>query len=205
MPLDSDRRPQVILLLGGPAAGKGTQANLLSDALGFPHISSGDLLRDHQARAAQAVMDHGDLLPDNVVSEVVFARLAEPDAQAGAVLDGFPRTLSQAEALDRWLQQRGGAIGAAFYLEVPRDAMIERAVSRGELSHRGDDHADVARRRVEVFLQELPPVLDHYDALGLVQRVEGTQSVEQVHEQVIKALSRGRAAGSPKRSRPAKL
>src|SRR5258708_2579028 len=111
-------RPQIVLLFGGPAAGKGTQAALLSDAMRFPHISSGDLLRDHpQVRAAQAVMDHGELLPDNVVSGVVFVRLAEPDAQPGALLDGFPRTLSQAEALDAWLRLRGGAIGAAFYLQ----------------------------------------------------------------------------------------
>ncbi|HLZ26767.1 MAG TPA: adenylate kinase [Chloroflexota bacterium] len=195
MPLNAERRPQVILLFGGPAAGKGTQAALLSDALGFPHISSGDLLRDHpQVRAAQAVMDHGDLLPDDVVSEVVFARLAESDVQLGAVLDGFPRTLSQAEALDAWLRQRGGAIGTAFYLEVPREQMIERVVSRGELSHRGDDHADVARRRVTVFLQELPPVLDHYTAQGLVHRVDGMQSIDAVHRQIMAALEKPAAS-----------
>jgi adenylate kinase len=182
--------PQVLLLFGGPAAGKGTQASLLSRARGIPHVSSGDLLRDHPRRAAQAVMERGDLLPDDIVSEAVFKRLAEPDAAAGAVLDGFPRTLSQAEALDTWLEQRGGRIGGAFYLEVPREEMIERVVSRGEVSHRGDDHADVARRRVEVFLQELPPVLDHYDARGLLHRIDGTQSVEQVHRQILEALGR---------------
>lgn len=188
MPLDAERRPELILLFGGPAAGKGTQAALLSDALRFPHISSGDLLRDHQhMRAAQALMDHGDLLPDSAVSEVVFARLAEPDAQAGAVLDGFPRTLGQAEALDSWLRQRGGTLAAAFYLEVPREQMIERVVSRGELSHRGDDHADVARRRVEVFLQELPPVLDHYAAQGRLHRIDGTQTVDEVHQRIMAA------------------
>ena len=124
MPLDAERRPHVILLFGGPAAGKGTQATLLSEALKYPHISSGDLLRDHpQVRAAQAVMDHGDLLPDDVVSEVVFARLAEPDAQAGAVLDGFPRTLSQAEALDRWLRRAG---------RRPRRGVLPRSAARAD-------------------------------------------------------------------------
>jgi adenylate kinase len=182
--------PRIILLFGGPAAGKGTQASLLSTALSYPHVSSGALLRDHPVRAAQAVMNQGDLLPDDVVSEVVFARLAEPDAQAGAVLDGFPRTLSQAEALEQWLQQRGGTIGAAFSLDVSREEMIARVVSRGELSHRGDDHADIARRRVEVFLQELPPVLDHYAAAGLLRRIDGTQSVEQVHQQIMQTLAR---------------
>jgi adenylate kinase len=186
--LNVERRPQIILLFGGPAAGKGTQAGLLSSALGFPHISSGDLLRDHPRRAAQAVMERGDLLPDEVVSEIVFARLAEPDAQAGAVLDGFPRTLSQAEALDTWLQQQRGVLGAAFYLEVPRVEMIERVISRGELSHRDDDHADVARRRVEVFLQELPPVLDHYDTRGLLHRIDGTLAIDKVHAHIIRTL-----------------
>jgi adenylate kinase len=190
MPLDGGQRPEIILLFGGPAAGKGTQASLLSQALGYPHVSSGDLLRDHQARAAQAVMDQGDLLPDDVVSDLVFARLAEPDAHAGAVLDGFPRTLRQAEALDRWVEQRGGALSGAFCLDVPRAEMIERAVSRGERTHRSDDHADVARRRVEVFLQELPPVLDLYATRGLLHRVDGTRSVEQVHERIITALRR---------------
>jgi adenylate kinase len=186
--MEAERHPQVILLFGGPAAGKGTQASLLSDALGFPHVSSGDLLRDQERRAAQAVMERGDLLPDDVVSNVVFGRLAEPDAEPGAVLDGFPRTLSQSEALDAWLRQRGGAIGAAFYLDVPRDQLIQRVVSRGEVSRRGDDHADAARRRVEVFLQELPPVLEHYAARDLVRRVDGTQSVQDVHRQIIQAL-----------------
>ena len=181
-------RPQVILMFGGPAAGKGTQASLLGDALGLPHISSGDLLREHQRRSAKAVMERGDLLPDDVVSEVVFVRLGERDAEKGAVLDGFPRTLSQAKALDAWLERQGGAIGAAFYLEVPRDQMIERAVSRGEVSHRDDDHADIARRRVDVFLKELPPVLDHYAARGLLHRIDGTQSVDQVQQQIINAF-----------------
>jgi adenylate kinase len=190
MQLEPEQRPQVILMFGGPAAGKGTQASLLSDALGFPHISSGQLLREHQRRSETAVMERGDLLPDDVVSEVVFGRLAESDASAGAVLDGFPRTLSQAEALDRWLERQGGAIGAAFYLEVPRDEMIERVVSRAEVSHRGDDRADVARRRVEVFLEELPPVLEHYAARGLVHRIDGTQSVDQVQQQIIKAFEK---------------
>ncbi|MGI9145353.1 MAG: adenylate kinase [Chloroflexota bacterium] len=190
MPPDAPMRRRVILLFGGPAAGKGTQADLLSAALVIPHVSSGDLLRDHQRRSAEAVMQRGDLLPDDVVSDVVFARLAEPDARAGAVLDGFPRTLPQAEALDRWLQQQGGGtVSAAFYLEVPRPEMIARVVSRGEVSQRSDDHADVARRRVEVFLHELPPVLDYYAARGVVLRVDGTQSVEQVHQQIVQALS----------------
>jgi len=190
MPPEPERRPALILLFGGPAAGKGTQAHLLSDALSFPHISSGDLLRDHQRRAAQAVMERGDLLPDDLVSEVVFARLGEPDAVPGAVLDGFPRTLSQAEALDLWLQQKGGGVRAALSLEVPPDQLLERAISRGEVSHREDDHVESARRRVAVFLQELPPVLEHYAARGLLHWIDGTRSIDLVHAQILKALGK---------------
>ena len=187
--------PQFVLMFGGPGAGKGTQAHLLSKALGVPHISSGDLLRLH-AQGTE-LMQRGDLLPDDVASEAVLRRLEEPDATRGAILDGFPRTLAQAQRLDAWLQQHGGAIRAAVYLDVPRDDLVSRLVSRGQVSQRDDDRADVADRRVDVFLQELPPVLEHYAARGLLQRIDGTQPVERVHEQIIRALQ---AAVPPDRS-----
>ena len=187
--------PQFVLMFGGPGAGKGTQAHLLSKALGVPHISSGDLLRLH-AQGTE-LMQRGDLLPDDVASEAVLRRLEEPDATRGAILDGFPRTLAQAQRLDEWLQQRGGAVRAAVYLDVPRDDLVSRLVSRGAVSQRDDDRADVADRRVDVFLQELPPVLEHYAARGLLQRIDGTQPVERVHEQIIRALQ---AAVPPDRS-----
>ena len=114
MPPERDHRPQLILVFGGPGAGKGTQASLLSQLLRMPHISSGDLLREHQRRDTQNVMSSGELLPDELVTRVVLARLEQPDAVHGAILDGFPRTVAQARALDTWLEQRGGAIGAAF-------------------------------------------------------------------------------------------
>jgi adenylate kinase len=142
-------------------------------------------------------MQRGDLLPDEVASEAVLRRLEEPDATRGAILDGFPRTLAQAQRLDEWLQQRGGAVRAAVYLDVPRDDLVSRLVSRGQVSQRDDDRADVADRRVDVFLQELPPVLEHYAARGLLQRIDGTQPVERVHEQIIRALQ---AAVPPDRS-----
>jgi adenylate kinase family enzyme len=116
MSLDSAQRSQLILLFGGPGAGKGTQARLLSATLGLPHISSGDLLRAEYG-AAQNVMAQGDLLPDDVVTRLVLARLEQPDAKRGAVLDGFPRTLGQALELDTWLGRRG-AIFAQPYIST---------------------------------------------------------------------------------------
>lgn len=178
-----------MLLFGGPGAGKGTQARQLSAALDVPHISSGDLLREQQRQgAALSAMDTGDLLPDDMVAELVFARLSEADARHGAVLDGFPRNLAQAHTLDSWLEGRGGRVRAAIYLEVPHQALVSRIVGRREVSQRDDDNATTAARRVEVFVKELPGVLAHYAARGLLRRIDGTQSVEQVQQQIITAL-----------------
>jgi adenylate kinase len=178
--------PQFVLMFGGPGAGKGTQAQMLSSALGVPHISSGDLLRLH-AQGTE-LMRRGDLLPDDVATEAVLSRLEEPDATGGAILDGFPRTLAQAQRLDDWLQHRGGAIRAAVYLDVPRDDLVSRLVSRGQVSQRDDDRPGVADRRVDVFLDELPPVLEQYAARGLLRRIDGTQPVDRVHDEIIQAL-----------------
>ena len=183
---------QVVLLFGGPGAGKGTQARQLSAALGVPHISSGDLLRERQRQgAALSAMERGDLLPDDMVADIVFGRLSEPDAAQGAVLDGFPRNLAQARSLDAWLEQHDGAVRAAVSLEVPDDTLVERIVGRREVSQRDDDNAATAARRVAVFLKELPSVVAHYAARGLLHRIDGTQSVDQVQQQVISTLNRG--------------
>jgi adenylate kinase len=180
-------RYRLILLMGGPGAGKGTQARLLSQALRLPHVSSGDLLR---ARYGGTVggMQRGDLVPDDAVAELVLARLEQPDAQPGAILDGFPRTLNQALALDRWLDERGGCVHAALYLELPADTLRERVAGRNE---RADDTATVAARRVDVFRKELPAILEHYAGLKRLYRIDGTQPVEQVHQRIIETLQRG--------------
>jgi adenylate kinase len=185
---DPERRPQLLFIFGGPGAGKGTQASLLSQALGVPHISSGELLREHQRHDAQSVMSSGELLPDELVTRVVLARLDKPDAANGAILDGFPRTVAQAHALDDWLARRGGDIRAAFYLDVPPDDLVARIVSRREISHRGDDNAAVAERRVAIFNREMPPILEHYATRGQLYRIDGAQPVDQIHEEVMKAL-----------------
>jgi len=133
-------------------------------------------------------MDRGELLPDDLVADLVFARLSEADAADGAVLDGFPRNLSQAYALDGWLKRQGGSVRAAISLEVPNDALVTRIVGRGEVSQRGDDSAGTAARRVQVFLQELPDVLALYAARGVLHRIDGTPSIDQVHQQIMRAL-----------------
>ena len=176
-------------MFGGPGAGKGTQAQLLSAALGSPHISSGDLLRQEQSATTQSIMKRGDLLPDDEVARIVLARLQQPDARRGAVLDGFPRTLAQAEMLDRWLAEHGVSLRAAVFLEVPPDELTRRLIERGQRSGRVDDQSNVAPKRLEVFAQELPPVLDHYARRGLLRRVDGSGDIDQVHRQVMAALN----------------
>jgi adenylate kinase len=189
MPLGPDGGSQVIVLLGGPGSGKGTQASRLSPILGVPHVSSGELLRDRTSGGDQRMLQ-GELVPDDVATQIVLSRLEQPDAARGAILDGFPRDVTQAQALDTWLGQHGGAIRAVLYLELPRAAMVDRVVDRGKQSQRGDDRADVADRRAEIFAAELPPLLEHYARRGLVTRIDAAQPIDEVQRQIIEALQR---------------
>jgi adenylate kinase len=212
---------EVVLLLGAPGAGKGTQARFVARLLGVPHVASGDLLREHRQRAtvlgqaAQAFMDRGDLVPDELVVEMIVDRLDRRDAERGALLDGFPRTLAQARALESRLRGRGGRIRAAIYVEVPTDVLIERLAGRwlcrscqssfhsvfnppraqgrcdhcgGELYQRPDDRRDVVENRVNVYLRDTLPVVAHYQAQGALQRINGNRPIQVVRDALCEAL-----------------
>jgi adenylate kinase len=216
-----ERHHEVVLLLGAPGAGKGTQARFLSEVLGMPHVASGDLLREHRrrgtelGRAAQVYMDRGDLVPDDLVIDMIMERLDRPDAQRGALLDGFPRTLAQAEALRQRLAERGGAVQAALYLAVPKQVLVERLAGRwmctncqatyherfkpprqpgvcdicqGPLMQRPDDRREVVENRIEVYLRDTQPLLDYYAAQGVLHEIDGTGTVEQVRAALCAAL-----------------
>src|SRR6266516_3720282 len=185
MAREAEPRPEVVVLLGGPGAGKGTQAQLLSAALGVPHISSGELLRGQSSPGTQSVMSRGDLLPDDVATDVVLARLQQPDAARGAVLDGFPRTLEQARRLARWLEQRGGGVRAAIYLDVPTGELTHRLAGRAVVSGRSDDRAGTTATRLDAFQKELPSVLEYYAGRGLLRQVNGARPVEEVHRSIM--------------------
>jgi adenylate kinase len=179
----------VILLLGAPGAGKGTQARFLAEALGIPHVASGDLLRLQRAqatdlgRAAGQYMDRGELVPDRLVIDMIVDRVRQPDAAHGVLLDGFPRTVAQAHALAELLHAAGNELDAVVALEVPEEVLVKRLLSRG----RADDTEDVIRRRLEVYHAETAPLIEHYrDQLVTVDAVG---EIEEITERVLDVLT----------------
>ena len=183
-----------IVLLGAPGAGKGTQAALLIEKLGIPHISTGDMLRAAVAAEtpvglkAKAVMDAGKLVGDDIVIAIAEERLGEPDAKKGFVLDGFPRTIAQAEALDGLLERLGSAIDCCLALTVDTEAVVQRLLKRAEIEGRADDNEETIRERMSVYERQTAPLLDYYDAKGLVVKVSGMGSIEDVAAAVLAAL-----------------
>jgi adenylate kinase len=182
-----------LVLVGPPGAGKGTQAVRLAERLGIPHISTGDLFRANLQPGAETplgleakrYMDAGDLVPDSVTVAMVRERLADDDATKGFILDGFPRTLTQASSLEEMLTERDEDIDGVVEFQVPEEELVQRLLGRG----RTDDTEDVIRRRQQVYRDETAPLLDHYrDRLVTIDAV-GT--VEEITDRVADAL-RGR-------------
>jgi len=179
-------RPAVIVLLGPPGAGKGTQAALLAEELGIANISTGQILRTNVAagttlgRHAQRYMDAGDLVPDDLVTRMVFDRLSSPDCVPGYLLDGFPRTVPQARRLDAWLADGGLPIGVAVSLDVAEDELLRRLVRRAAELGRSDDTAETIRHRLEVFSVVTRPLADYYAERGLLVTVDALGTIQQV-------------------------
>lgn len=218
----------IVVLLGPPGAGKGTQALGLARKLGLAHVASGDLFREALAaatplgRQAQAYMERGELVPDDLTVRMVLERMAQPDCQAGVVLDGFPRTVSQAEALDQALAAQGKQVDAVLLLAVPDEVVLERLTGRricrncqapyhivfnppavegrcdrcgGPLYQRDDDREETVRRRLAVYQQQTAPLASYYRERGLLREVDGRGDVEAVAERLLQALESG--AGGP--------
>lgn len=211
--------PRILVMLGGPGAGKGTQAEMLSARLGLPHVSSGELFRAHIRKGTplglevKRYLDRGALAPDDVTVRMVGERLSEPDAVPGVILDGFPRTVSQAQALDRMLAQRRTRVAGALYVQVDSEELIRRLSGRRICSDpaqhiyhvvfkppkvegicdidgtplvlRADDEPDTVRARLQKQLPPMFEVVDYYSDKGLLCAVRGDQTIEQVNESLM--------------------
>ncbi len=204
-----------IVLLGAPGAGKGTQGQKLVEEYGIAHISTGDLLRaavkaqSELGKQAKEYMDAGQLVPDQLVIDLVKERLAEPDAQKGFMLDGFPRNIAQAQTLDGELKDMGVELDAALLVDVPFDVIVERLSSRrtcracgytapagtdtcprcgGEMYQRDDDKPETISKRLDTYQNQTQPLIDYYKGHGILKAVDGNRAVDEVYVDVKKVL-----------------
>jgi len=209
------------IILGAPGAGKGTQADILSQEMNLPHIASGDLFRQAlEARAefglpAKSYMDKGELVPDEITIKMILERIDQSDCASGYLLEGFPRTLHQAEVLDQALEEQGKRIDKAIYIEVPSEEMVKRLSGRrlcrtcqtpyhtinsppktpgrcdkcgGELYQRSDDREQTAKNRLNIFFAQTLPILDYYKKQGKLIKVNGNQGIQDVTREILSAL-----------------
>jgi adenylate kinase len=177
-----------LLFIGPPGAGKGTQASLVGQRLGLPHISTGEMFRHHVAagtelgRRVKAIMDEGGYVPDDITVAMLAERIAEPDAEPGFILDGFPRTGPQVEALDHLLGAEG--LDRVVLFEVDEDDLVDRMMSRG----RADDLEETIRNRFKIYQEQTAPLIEIYGDRDLVVKVDGTGSVDDVTDRVLEAV-----------------
>ena len=188
----------IVVLFGPPGSGKGTQAQRVAQRLGVPHVATGDMLRDEVARGsalgreAEPIMRDGKLVSDDLMVRIIESRLGEPDAVGGALLDGFPRTVAQAQALDEMLHRRGWRVDAVLALHVDDDELRRRVLHRAEIEGRADDTASAFDERLRTYRTKTSPVLDYYRGAGTrIADVDGVGDVDVVTERIGNALGAG--------------
>lgn len=210
-----------VILLGAPGAGKGTQAQTLSQATGLAHVASGDIFRENLRQGTQlgllakGYMDRGELVPDEITIRMILERISAPDCAKGCLLDGFPRTLEQAQALNSALAKRGTTIDAVLYIKVSTEELLRRLSGRwicrscqtpyhevnsppqvagkcdqcgGELYQRSDDTQETARNRLDVYFAQTMPLIEHYVKASKLREVDGEQSIEAVSRDLMALL-----------------
>jgi adenylate kinase len=183
-----------VLLLGPQGSGKGTQAKRISAEYGIPHVSTGDMLRDGIAAGTalgnrvKPILERGDLVPDDMMVELIRERLSREDAANGFVLDGFPRTIAQAEALDAMLREMGRELTIVFELQLSDEACMDRLLRRAQVEGRTDDTPEAIRNRLDRYHQETEPVIEHYRARGTLVGIHADRSIPEVFSEIQQAL-----------------
>jgi adenylate kinase len=183
-----------VLLIGPPGAGKGTQASRIADHFDLDRIATGDLLREQVAngtelgKVAKEYMDRGDLVPDDIVIEMTRDRMVEAAGEGGYVLDGYPRTLAQAEAAYRWATARGIQFDLTLYFEIEEDELLARLAGRAREQHRSDDAEETVRHRLEVFAAQTHPLVDYYQRRGILVRINAVGPVDAISEEIFATL-----------------
>ena len=189
----------LIVFIGPPGAGKGTQAKRLTSQLKIPHLSTGDMLREAKrdgtrlGQLAAEYMDGGQLVPDPLVVSIVGERISQPDCRQGCLFDGFPRTLGQAQSLDDCLQQQGTSLDMVLELRVEESELVERMLARAKTEQREDDTPETIRRRLEVYALQTRPLINFYRQRGLLEVVDGSGTVDEVFERVLECADRRRS------------
>jgi adenylate kinase len=212
-----------IILLGAPGAGKGTQAQIINEKLGLPHISSGDIFRENLknqtelGKLADSYIKAGQLVPDEITIRMIKERLSQPDCINGAILDGFPRTPQQADALEQMLTEFNARVESVIYISVADEVLIERLSGRwicraqghvyhilynppkvpgicdidgSELYQRDDDKVETVRQRIKVYHQQTQPLIEYYQRKGLLVEIDGNQSIEKISADIMQVLDR---------------
>ncbi len=185
-----------ILLLGAPGSGKGTQGKILAERLNLPKITTGDLLRaavkegTPLGREAKRYMDDGKLVPDTVILSLIKEELAKPEANQGAVLDGFPRTAPQAELVDRTLGERGQRLNHILLLDVPEEELVRRMMGRAAQEGRSDDTPEAIKTRLHVYQRDTAPLIAHYSQRGIVRRVPGSGTIDDIATEIKRIIGR---------------
>jgi adenylate kinase len=185
-----------ILILGAPGSGKGTQGKILAERLGLPKITTGDLMRTAMKDGTplgfeiKKYYDEGKLVPDSVVLGMIKDELDRPEAKDGAILDGFPRTAAQAELVDKTLAQRGQRLNHILLLDVTEDELVRRMRARARVEGRSDDAPEAVANRLQIYQRDTAPLIAHYAQRGIVHRVPGGGTVEQIAEDVKRIIGR---------------
>ncbi|MFN3826605.1 MAG: adenylate kinase [Micavibrio sp.] len=201
-----------LILLGPPGAGKGTQAKRLEDQYGLKQLSTGDMLRAEVAagtelgKKAKDIMDQGNLVSDDIIIDMIEKRIAQPDCQKGVIFDGFPRTLAQAQALDKMLADKGHPLSAVIELKVDEEALVNRlnarvadALAKGQ-PVRSDDNEATLRKRLDVFRQDTAPIIPYYQGKGALKSVDGMAAIDEVAKAIDGLLCKGQSCAAPKAS-----